>query len=253
MKKVLIACFFLLGHIALQAATTGPQQQQFAKANDLFRQKQYTEAAGMFQQLIDQGYEQPELYMNAGNAWYKANRTGLAIYDYEKALEQDPFNTSATHNLAVANQRVDGYMSDLPPLFFQQWWTGLMHFFTPNGWAAGAIIFFWLMIAAVITVLVKPGILPRLMRWGAGVTAVLFIFFLTVGISAYAETDMQDSGIVMSASVKAKAAPDQNSKDIFELHEGMKVQVTDATQEYCKILLPDGKTGWLACGEIKRL
>jgi SH3-like domain-containing protein len=40
---------------------------------------------------------------------------------------------------------------------------------------------------------------------------------------------------------------------MFELHEGVKVQVTDATQEYCKILLPDGKTGWLACAEIKRL
>jgi tetratricopeptide (TPR) repeat protein len=253
MKRTLTAiCAFLLLVHQLASASTAPQQQ-FEKANQLFKQKQYTEAANIYQQLIDQGYAQPQLFFNAGNAWYKANKTGLAIYNYEKALARDPFNTSAAHNLSVANQRVEGYVNDLPLLFFQQWWLHLQHFHSPNGWATGAIILFWLLIAGLIAVLIIPSFKPILLRWGIGVSLVLFLFYLTMGISTYISATTHNEGIIMGSIVKVKAAPDQESKDLFDLHEGIKVQVTDATQEFCKISLPDGKTGWLACAEIKRL
>lgn len=252
MKRTLTICTFLLLIYNILSAAPAPQQQ-FEKANQLYRQKQYSEAAGIYQQLINEGYHQPQLFLNAGNAWYKANKTGLAIYNYEKALAKDPFNKSAIHNLSVANQRVEGYVNDLPLLFFQQWWLQLQHFHSPNGWAIGAIIFFWLLIAGVIAMLIVPGFKPTLLRWGTVVSSLLFILYLTVGISTYVTANSHNEGIIMETLVKVKAAPDQESKDMFELHEGVKVQVTDATQEYCKILLPDGKTGWLACAEIKRL
>lgn len=252
MKRTLTICTFLLLIYNILSAAPAPQQQ-FEKANQLYRQKQYSEAAGIYQQLINEGYHQPQLFLNAGNAWYKANKTGLAIYNYEKALAKDPFNKSAIHNLSVANQRVEGYVNDLPLLFFQQWWLQLQHFHSPNGWAIGAIIFFWLLIAGVIAMLIVPGFKPTLLRWGTVASSLLFILYLTVGISTYVTANSHNEGIIMETLVKVKAAPDQESKDMFELHEGVKVQVTDATQEYCKILLPDGKTGWLACAEIKRL
>jgi tetratricopeptide (TPR) repeat protein len=252
MKRILTICTFLLLTYNLLSAAPAPQQQ-FEKANQLYRQKQYSEAASIYQQLINEGYHQPELFVNAGNAWYKANKTGLAIYSYEMALAKDPFNKSAIHNLSVANQRVEGYVNDLPLLFFQQWWLQLQHFHSPNGWAMGAIIFFWLVIAGVIVMLIVPGFKPTLLMWGTGIFSLLFILYLTVGISTYVAANSHDEGIIMGSLVKVKAAPDQESKDMFELHEGVKVQVTDATQEYCKILLPDGKTGWLACAEIRRL
>ncbi|PSL35456.1 SH3 domain-containing protein [Chitinophaga ginsengisoli] len=253
MKKILTAlCALFL--LVYNVSAAGPvQQQQFDKANQLYKEKQYTEAAGIYQQLIDEGYYQPQLFMNAGNAYYKANRTGLAIYNYEKALEKDPFNKSVIHNLSVANQRVEGYVNDLPLLFFQQWWLHIQHFHSPNGWAMGAVIFFWLLIAGVIALLLIPAFKPALLRWVTGVATVLFFFYLTIGISTYVIANGHHEGIIMGSAVKVKAAPDQESKDMFELHEGVKVQVTDATQEYCKILLPDGKTGWLACAEIRRL
>ena len=252
MKKIFIATcvFLLLHHIA--GATSAPQQE-FEKANGLFRQKQYTEAANIYQQLIDQGFSQPELYLNAGNAWYKANKTGLAVYNYEKALSEDPFNKSANHNLTVANQRVEGYVNDLPLLFFQQWWLQVLHAHSPDGWATGVLLLFWLAVTAIIVLLIIPSFKPVLMRWGAGVLVAGFLFYLTMGISAYLVANTHDQGIIMGNAVKVKAAPDNESKDIFELHEGVKVQVTDATREFCKISLPDGKTGWLACAEIRRL
>lgn len=253
MKKTVIAiCALLLLVHHIVSAADAPQQQ-FEKANALFREKQYTEAANTYQQLIEAGYTEPQLYINAGNAWYKANKTGMAIYNYEKALQLEPFNKSADHNLSVANQRVEGYVNDLPLLFFQQWWLYMQHFHSPNGWAAGAIILFWLLIAALIAMLLLPSFRPVLLRWATGVIAVLFVCYLAMGISVYISVNRHDEGIIMGTAVKVKSAPDEASKDMFELHEGVKVLVIDATQEFCKISLPDGKTGWLTCAEIRRL
>jgi len=253
MKKTVIAiCALLLLVHHLVSAADAPQQQ-FEKANTLFREKQYTEAANIYQQLIDAGYNQPQLYINAGNAWYKANKTGMAIYNYEQALRIEPFNKSADHNLSVANQRVEGYVNDLPLLFFQQWWLHIQHFHSVNGWATGAIILFWLLTGGLIVILLLPAFRPAILRWATGVLAVLFVGYLSMGISAYISANSHDEGIIMGAAVKVKSAPDEESKDMFELHEGVKVLVIDATQEFCKISLPDGKTGWLACAEIKRL
>ena len=246
-------CLFLLIYTTSTAVAAGLPQQEFDRANQLFSQKQYSQAAGSYQQLLSEGYSNPELFINAGNAFYKANRTGMAIYNYEKALIQDPFNKTALHNLSIANQRVEGYVSDLPLLFFQQWWLQTQHFYHPNGWVIGSIIFFWLLIAVIIIRLLVPGLQPLLLKSATIISGVLFLFYLSMGISAFMTNNTHDTGIIMNGVVKVKAAPDQGSKDIFELHEGMKVEVTDATQEYCKVLLPDGKNGWLACGEIKRL
>lgn len=254
MKQIVTAILLciLISSTRLLAAAA-PQQQDFEKANALFRQKQYTEAANIYQRLVDEGFDQPELLINTGNAWYKANRTGPAVYSYEKALLVDPFSKAAQHNLSIANQRVEGYVNELPQLFFQQWWTAIKYMHAPNGWAVGAIIFCWLTVSGIIILLLRPTLLPLVAKSATGLFGLLFAFYLFMGITTYVNATAHDNGIIMGSVVKVKAAPDQGSKDLFELHEGVKVQITDGTSEFCKIELPDGKTGWMACGDIKKL
>lgn len=91
MKKILTALCALFLLVYNVSAAAPVQQQQFEKANLLYKQKQYSEAAGIYQQLIDEGYHQPQLFINAGNAYYKANKTGLAIYNYEKSPRRGSF------------------------------------------------------------------------------------------------------------------------------------------------------------------
>lgn len=246
----ILLCMLMSSTRLLAAAAP---QQDFEKANSLFRQKQYTEAANIYQRLVDDGFDQPELLINTGNAWYKANRTGLAVYNYEKALLADPFSKAAQHNLSIANQRVEGYVNELPQLFFQQWWTAIKYMHSPNGWATGAIIFFWLTVIGGIVLLLRPALMPTVVKSTTGLLGLLFAFYLFMGITAYVNATSHDNGIIMGSVVKVKSAPDEGSKDLFELHEGVKVQITDGTSEYCKIELPDGKTGWMACGDIKKL
>ncbi|MET6999294.1 tetratricopeptide repeat protein [Chitinophaga defluvii] len=247
-----ILLIFLAIHTGLQAQQPGPQQQ-FEQANNLYAQNKFSDAAAAYQRLIDAGYKQPSLYFNAGNAYYKTNRTGMAVFSYEKALQFAPGNASIEHNLALANQKVVGYLQELPMVFFQRWWIQLEHFHSTNGWAIGTIVFFWLLMAGIIAFRVWPQGKNKWFRWATTAAGVFFAFYLTMAISTYIIDNNHHTGIIMNSGIKAKAAPDDNSKDAFEVQEGMKVQIANTTKEYCKIQLADGKTGWVPCNNIKAL
>lgn len=253
-KLVFSGIALLLTTIVSRAqAPQSNQQQRFEQANLLFNQSKYTEAARTYQQLLDEGHIQKELFFNAGNAWYKAGKTGQAIYSYEKALQLSPNDAAVKHNLAIANQKVNGFVEELPMVFFQQWWLQLQHLHKANGWAIGTIVLFWLLIAGIILNAFLPGWRNKFLRWGNYVVGVVCVLYLLMAVDAYLSSNNHEYGIVMNSSIKAKSSPDENSRDVFEVGEGMKVHITDATADFCKIELADGKNGWISCAYIKRL
>ncbi|NSL89368.1 tetratricopeptide repeat protein [Chitinophaga sp. Mgbs1] len=235
-----------------QAQQAGPQQR-FDAANSLYQQSKFTEAAAAYQQLIDEGYQQKPLYFNAGNAYYKAGKTGDAVYSYEKALQLAPGDEAVKHNLSLANQKVSGYVEELPLVFFQQWWQQLQQVHKANGWAVGTVVLFWLLVAGIMLNSFLPGWKNKFLRWGNYALGTLCALYLIMAIDTYLVANNHSQGVIMHSNIKVKTAPDDNSKDAFEIQEGMKVQVADATKDYCKISLADGKTGWVSCNYIKRL
>ena len=253
-KPVFFVIALLLTAIASWAQVPqSNQQQRFEQANLLFNQSKYTEAARTYQQLLDEGHAQKELFFNAGNAWYKAGKTGQAIYSYEKALQLSPNDAAVKHNLAIANQKVNGFVEELPMVFFQQWWLQLQHLHKANGWAIGTVVLFWVLIAGILLNSFIPGWRNKFLRWGTYVIGVLCLLYLLMAVDTYLSSNNHESGIVMNSNIKAKTSPDENSRDAFEVGEGMKVHITDATADFCKIELADGKNGWISCAYIKRL
>ncbi|TWF44782.1 tetratricopeptide repeat protein [Chitinophaga polysaccharea] len=236
-----------------QSAPSANPQHRFEEANLLFNQSKYTEAARAYQALLDEGHTQKALYFNAGNAWYKAGKPGLAVYNYEKALELSPNDAAVKHNLDLVNQKVNGFVEELPLVFFQQWWLQLQHLHKANGWAIGAVVLFWLLIAGIIMNVYTPGWRNHFVKWGTYVLGALCALYLLMAVDTYLSANNHQTGIVMNANIKAKTAPDENSRDAFEVGEGMKVHITDATADFCKIELADGKSGWISCSYIKRL
>lgn len=61
----------------------------------------------------------------------------------------------------------------------------------------------------------------------------------------------RSQAVVMSASVAVKSSPDKSATDLFVLHEGTVVRIVDRLDEWCEIVIDDGKKGWLESRKIE--
>ena len=62
----------------------------------------------------------------------------------------------------------------------------------------------------------------------------------------------REGAIVVAPSVTVKSTPAQNGTDLFILHEGTKVVITDGSMKsWREIRLADGKKGWIESKKIE--
>lgn len=57
----------------------------------------------------------------------------------------------------------------------------------------------------------------------------------------------------MSLSTAVKSSPDKSATDLFVLHEGTLVEITDRLDNWCEITIADGKKGWLECKTVETI
>jgi hypothetical protein len=60
-------------------------------------------------------------------------------------------------------------------------------------------------------------------------------------------------GIVMQPTVTVKSSPDATGTNLFVVHEGLKVKITDKLGEWVEIKLADGNKGWLLTETVERI
>jgi SH3-like domain-containing protein len=60
--------------------------------------------------------------------------------------------------------------------------------------------------------------------------------------------------IILTPSVTIKSSPDEESgTDLFLLHEGTKVTISDELGDWREVVLSDGNSGWLKESDLIRL
>ena len=99
MKHVLYI-LFLVG--SLHAFSSVDLTQQ---AETFYKNKNYKGAIESYEMIVKQGVTSYKLFYNLGNAYYKNNEIGKAIYNYELANKLKPNNDDIKTNLRIANQK----------------------------------------------------------------------------------------------------------------------------------------------------
>jgi hypothetical protein len=215
----------------------------------------YGTALEHYRYIIDSLHqESAALYYNMGNAAFKRNDLASAILYYEKALKLAPNDEDLIFNLGLANSRIPDKIEPLPEMFFARWYRSITHLFTPNQWAyltlgtlALALVFLALYFVAYRIAVRKIGF------WMGVVLFLCFIFSLTVAHQTATEQTAHNTGIVFSASLTVKSAPEENGSDIFVLHEGAKVWILESVNTWYKIKIANGSVGWVPAGEVEEI
>lgn len=249
MKKLifLLAVLFSISGIAQNS-------QLFEAANNAYAEGDYQAAVSQYEQILENGETSAELHYNLGNSYYKLNRIAPSIYHYEKALQLEPGNADARNNLIFAKNMAIDALGEEETAGFWGIFDRSTSAFSASGWAWVGI---FCMLVFVVFFLVyyfsSKTLVKRVMFIGS-------MFFLVLAISSavvgYLKQDLQQEssfGIVFSEEVEVKSEPSARSSEVFMLHEGAKVKITQNFQDWVEIELPNGSGGWMEENNLKRL
>ena len=245
---IIIVCIFS------QAFFGQTPNELFDQANLAFKNGQYEKSINLYNSIEKSGYQSDVLYYNLGNAYYKLNKIAPSIYNYEKSLLINPTNTDAQNNLNFAKRMAIDVIEPMPKTLFQKINESIIYSVSYNNWAIINIVFAFLSIAFFIMYFfssfeTKKRTFFVLTFVGFG----LFLITLSMGIKARHHFVNDQPAIVFEPKASVKSEPGFNSNEIFELHEGTKVQILDQIENWYKIKISDGKTGWINRNQVKKL
>ncbi len=250
--KLLFLIVFLPFSISAKVGGLSPQAM-IDSATHAYTQGHYESAINWYKQVLDSGYESAAIYYNLGNAWFKLNEMASAIYYYEKALLLAPSDEDILFNLKVANSRITDKIDVVPDLFFERWWKSIYTLFPGDTWAWLNILFTTLFLTMLGVFLLSSKPVMKRAGFYSALVFLLFAFFSYAFASKnhYRQTH-HTHGIVFDPAVTVKSSPDENSVDLFVLHEGTKVQLNDSLNHWIKIKIANGSVGWVPVKTLRK-
>ena len=226
----------------------------FAKANQQYSEELYTNAIEDYHLIIQFGYESPELYFNLGNAYYKTDDIPSAILFYEKAKKLKPNDEDILFNLSVANTRIVDKIEPVPELFLKTWWRSIYNVFSADLWATISVAGFILVIVLLAFYLLSKNITIRKTAFFTGLVLLfLTMFTFLVSFQKYNLLRHQKEAIVFTPTITVKSSPNQNSVDLFVIHEGSKVKIMEKLGNWVEIKIASGSVGWLPSEALKEI
>ena len=250
MKAMIFFLYFF--QVILNAETTIPVDSLFSIGNRYFSIEKYDYALDAYLAILEK-VENPDLYFNIGNTYYRQGNLGQAIWAYEKGIQLSPLHKDLKYNLDFVNARVKDRIEVPKGILFIEMYRTIKRNVKLNDlllW--GGIM---MLLASFATFFKIFNILDNIFAYR--ITVILFIFSLLlhmIALDKYWEISDKNEGIIISSIVNVRSAPiDRDEKIIFRIHEGLKVDIVQSQPGWFEIILLDGKKGWIEHQSLLRL
>ncbi len=226
-------------------------EEIYSSANTLYKNKNYEQAVALYEKILAQGYRNAEIYYNLANCYYKLNNTGKAILNFERANKLAPDDEDIAHNLKLAQLRAVDKITPIPQLSIITAWNTFTTSRSSKSWSIFSLVFVWVafLLLAVYFLIVKKNVILF--------PSILLIIFSAVCVALAVKQqqveEYSDWAILIVSNAGVKSAPDEQSTNLFTIHEGIKLQIVDGVSSWSKVRLADGKVGWLEKNVIEKI
>jgi len=225
-----------------------------ATANQLYNTAKYQDAIRKYQYVLGQGFESSELYFNLGNAYYKSGNATYAILNFERAKKLSPNDDDIRYNLELARTLIVDNIVSLPEGGFLRWMKQLISSKSINFWGTFSIAtFFSFLFLFGLFLLSRTFRVKRLAFWFSIAAISLSAVTFTFGTTMKSKLVNHKSAVITDRSVKVKASPSETGTELFIVHEGVTVQLTEKLGDWVNVSLPDGNKGWIKEESIIRI
>ena len=223
-----------------------------AEADSAYVHERYQQAIADYEALLKGGVS-ADLYYNLGNAYYRTDNMTKAILNYERALLLSPGDEDIRFNLQMARSKTIDKITPESEMFFVTWYHSLVNVMSVDAWARTALIVLAIAIILALVYLFSDRIWLR--KTGFFGALLLLVVFLLSNLFAFQQKQKlthRTGAIITTTAVPVKSTPSKNGTDLFILHEGTRVTITDGSMNGWKeIRVADGKKGWIETRQIE--
>ncbi|GEM_PF-6979957 len=233
--------------ISALPATNVLPDTMWQRAIRLLDQGAVGEAVHLLDSLERQGWWSAELYYNLGTAYLMQDDIGRAVLYLRRAQLWAPWDKRIVHNLNVARQRVAYEHPPLSPFFLLRWWQAWANCFSSDVWAVwcilwawGSVVFGWLWFR-------------KRHRWWARL-AVFALFLVAISIAlgvTRASLERNHPQVVVLQETTARKGASEDAPPVSTLASGVELQRIDRISDWLKVVLPDGREGWVWVGDVE--
>lgn len=251
MKKILLiiftvfvsySSFALSANAALDSATSS------------YKRGDYQKSVKIYETLLSEGMESSTLYYNLGNSYFRLKNIPQAILNFERAKLLAPDDEDINFNLSLASGFIVDKVTPIPEFFVYTWIKSVINIFSVNQWSIVSLSLFVLSLLLIIAFLFSGKISMRKLFFWTGILFFLLSITSTIfAIKGRSEIINNNSAIVMQAVSTVKSSPNDNSTDLFIIHEGTKVTISEELDDWTEIKLADGNVGWIKSKDIEKI
>ena len=253
MKRFMIYAVLLFASVVVKAAEP-IAIEHWESGNKAYIEGNYDRAIEEYRAILDGGEYSMKLYYNLANAYFKSGNIGKAILYYNKALRIAPSQEDIRHNLAIAEAQTKDRIAVVPEFFLNRWLRTMRNSMSCTAWSILSLVFFGALLSFAVLFLLASRIRWRKLGfYGALCSLIMFVAFTSFALSSRNDMLQHDEAIVMGTAVSVKSSPDNSATDLFVLHEGTKVKLLGEVDEWCEIVIADGKKGWTERKNIEEI
>lgn len=242
-----VLMILMLMPLSANAITKQNADDEYAKGN-------YQQAIKDYQEILKTGVSS-EIYYNLGNAYYRTDNITQALLAYERALQLSPGDNDIRFNLQYARSKTIDKITPETEMFFVTWYHSLVNFTSVDRWANTAIVSIVMALLLILVFLFAPQMWARKLGfYGSAAFLLLFAFANLFAFQQKHELETKQGAIVIAPTVNVKKTPAASGTDVFVIHEGTRVDITDrGMKQWRGIKLADGREGWLKTSQIEEI
>lgn len=224
----------------------------FTQANAQYAEGNYAEAALQYEQIIADS-PSAEAYYNLGNSYFKQGELAQSILAYERALRINPSYKDAQYNLQFAQSSIVDNIEDTQSFFISNWLKSIRNSLNQQTWIILSISLFICMLVGFFFFAFSHTVWIRKTAFYTSLVALLISIIACTNAGSLHQRDANRAeAIITQGIVNAKSSPDRSGTDLFTIHEGTKVEITEVIGDWCCIRVGN-YIGWMPLNYLERI
>lgn len=221
--------------------------QLFQDANTSYRTGDYAKAATLYESLTEREPRVAAFYYDLGNTYVRLAKLSRAILNYEKALRLDPRNGDVRANLRYTRGLLEYRVEDTRNWYLKATEAVLKFVTEREVYAVVLAVLFIFLTGGILFFLNGRGVFWN--PWQQFVFVLLLLSVL-VAFGKQVQSNVIRDAIVMQKECEARYGPSEHDQVAFKMGEGIKVFVMDRREDWSRVLLTNGESGWVRDSDI---